>query len=82
MDIHKNIMQELKYFDFDLDKPSDSIWQEIFDHYEDYIPTLKKKLNEVLEPYSSTLSYIKLLPGLVNKKMLCIMMKYLTYQKE
>nr|AEX62477.1 hypothetical protein mv_L272 [Moumouvirus Monve] len=35
-------MQELKYFDFDLDKPSDSIWQEIFDHYEDYIPTLKK----------------------------------------
>ncbi|AGF85055.1 hypothetical protein QJ854_gp727 [Moumouvirus goulette] len=68
MDIHKNIMQELKYFDFDLDKPADLIWKEIFDHYEDYVPIFKDKLNQILEPYSSTLSYIKLIPGLVNKK--------------
>ncbi|AVL95055.1 hypothetical protein ma669 [Moumouvirus australiensis] len=61
-------MQELKYFDFDLDKSSDCIWQDIFDHYEDQIPIFKDKLTKILQPYSSTLSYIKMLPELISKK--------------
>ncbi|BCS83459.1 NTn (N-terminal nucleophile) hydrolase [Cotonvirus japonicus] len=60
-------MQEIPYYDFDLDLPPEERWEKIIDEYCDVMAETKIHITKILANFSFGLNIVRLASGLINE---------------